>query len=110
MVVQDDLDLDPGTLRIRRGGSAAGHKGIADIISCLGDDDFVRVRVGIGHPRRSFPDSPMPEEGQVTAWVLGAARGEEASLIEEAEARAVDAVQVIIVQGLERAQQEFNRS
>ena len=120
IVVQDDLDLAPGTLRIRKGGAAAGHKGIADLISSLGNDDFVRVRLGIGHPRRQSEaavpaaGAKLPEqfysEGQVVSWVLGVPEGEDAKLLEQAEERAAAAIIMIMEQGLERAQQNFNRS
>ena len=50
LVVCDDMDLDFGTLRIKRGGSSGGHKGIASIIESLGNGDFCRLRMGIGRP------------------------------------------------------------
>ena len=51
LVVHDELDLKPGILRIKKGGSNAGHKGIKDIQKKLGAGDFWRLRLGIGHPR-----------------------------------------------------------
>lgn len=50
LVVYDELDLPPGTLRLKRGGGAGGHNGIRDIIAHLGDPGFARLRIGIGHP------------------------------------------------------------
>ncbi len=51
LIVHDELDLKPGVLRIKKGGSNAGHRGIQDIQQRLGADDFWRLRLGIGHPR-----------------------------------------------------------
>ena len=53
IVIHDDLDLPLGKIRIRLGGSSAGHKGIDSIIAHLGSQDFYRLRVGIGRPSRS---------------------------------------------------------
>ena len=48
IVVSDDINLDVGRMRIRKGGSAGGHNGLKSIIQCLGTDQFPRVRVGVG--------------------------------------------------------------
>lgn len=53
IVVYDELDLPLGKIRVRFGGAAGGHRGVMSIIEQLGDDKFLRVRLGIGHPRRS---------------------------------------------------------
>ena len=50
IVLYDELDLDPGKLRVKKGGGAAGHNGIRSAIAQLGTPDFWRVRIGIGHP------------------------------------------------------------
>lgn len=50
LVAHDELDLAPGTLRVKQGGGAAGHNGIRDIAAQLGNPDFVRLRIGIGRP------------------------------------------------------------
>ena len=52
MVAYDDLDLPFGRLRIRCGGSAGGHRGLASILQYVADRDFVRLRIGVGHPGR----------------------------------------------------------
>ena len=51
MVVYDDLDLEPGKLRLRQSGSAGGHNGVKSIIEMLGTQDFKRVKIGIGRPQ-----------------------------------------------------------
>jgi PTH1 family peptidyl-tRNA hydrolase len=50
LVVHDELDLPPGTVRLKRGGGHGGHNGLRDLIAHLGSKDFYRLRVGIGHP------------------------------------------------------------
>jgi len=50
LVVHDDLDLPPGTARLKKGGGHGGHNGLRDLIPHLGSNDFLRLRIGIGHP------------------------------------------------------------
>lgn len=50
LVVHDELDLPPGGAKLKRGGGHAGHNGLRDIISAIGSKDFLRLRLGIGHP------------------------------------------------------------
>lgn len=50
LVAHDDLDLDPGVIRLKKGGGHGGHNGLRDIISAMGGKDFHRARIGIGHP------------------------------------------------------------
>lgn len=61
LIAHDDLDLPPGTVRLKAGGGHGGHNGLRDIIDHLGSSDFVRLRIGIGHPGSS---------SQVTNYVL----------------------------------------
>ena len=65
LVVHDELDLVPGTMRLKFGGGAAGHNGLKDITQRLGTSDFWRLRVGIGHPRSLCPGMAVVD------WVLG---------------------------------------
>ena len=68
LVVHDELDLPPGTVRLKKGGGTGGHNGVSDIAAQLGTKDFWRLRIGIGHPgvRDDVIDyvlcSPRPEE------------------------------------------------
>lgn len=98
IVVHDDLDLEAGKLKIRKTGSAGGHKGIESIIQCLGSRDFIRVKVGIGR------DPLIPTE----EYVLGKFRKEEQPLIKTAVSRAGEAVFCIIEEGLDKAMNRFN--
>jgi PTH1 family peptidyl-tRNA hydrolase len=62
LVVHDELDLAPGTIRLKKGGGHGGHNGLRDIVEHLGTSDFYRLRIGIGHPGN---------KDQVTPFVLG---------------------------------------
>lgn len=66
LVVHDDLDLAPGTARLKQGGGHGGHNGLRDIIAHLGEAGFIRLRLGVGHPERRelvtpYVLSPPPE-------------------------------------------------
>ncbi|HYC45454.1 MAG TPA: aminoacyl-tRNA hydrolase [Burkholderiales bacterium] len=85
LVAYDELDLPPGSARLKFGGGLSGHNGLRDITAVLGTQDFWRLRVGIGHPRESgLAQDPAD-------YVLHAPRAEERKAIDEALARA-DAV------------------
>jgi peptidyl-tRNA hydrolase, PTH1 family len=99
LVVHDDVDLEPGRLQARRGGGLAGHNGLRSLAQHLGTQDFLRLRIGIGRPGRG---DPRP----VKDWVLTPFAPEQ-----DAEAlisRSADAVETIVHEGLEAAQQLFN--
>jgi PTH1 family peptidyl-tRNA hydrolase len=100
LVVYDELDLPVGKIRLRAEGSAAGHNGLRDIIAHLHTNQFPRLRVGIGHPRSS--------RIRGRDHVLSAPAGDERILLETGEDRAVDAVELAITQGLERAMNVVN--
>ncbi len=97
IVVYDDMDLPTGKLRIRPGGGAGGHNGVASVIACLGSEDFTRIRIGIGRP-----------EGDEVAYVLGDFGEAERQAIDGALARAADAIACILNEGLEAAMSRFN--
>jgi peptidyl-tRNA hydrolase, PTH1 family len=99
IVVYDDLALPLGKLRVRQKGSAGGHNGIKSIISTLGSDEFLRVRVGI-RPNREF--------GDVRDFVLSrVAKGDQALLV-QTEDIAVKAVETLIAASIEKAMAEYN--
>ena len=104
VVVHDELDLEPGVLRLRLGGSAAGHNGLKDIIQHLGTDQFYRVRVGIGHPRTREDI----RGDDVSDYVLGTPRSAELTVLEEAAERAGAAASMLITDGLTVAQRQFH--
>lgn len=74
IVIHDDMDLDCGRLRIKRGGGDGGHRGLQSILSVLGTDQFVRVKIGVGRPREEAVDHVLNaflrEEREVLAAVM----------------------------------------
>jgi len=100
MVVYDDLDLSPGTIRIRQKGGGAGHRGVQSIIDTLGTEEFPRLRIGIGKP---------PPGMEASDYVLQPLEGEDRELIEAALDRAAEAVLSFVSEGLESAMNNFNR-
>jgi PTH1 family peptidyl-tRNA hydrolase len=99
IVVHDELDLPLGVIRIKKGGSSAGHKGVQSIIDELGADEFIRLRIGIGRP--GGPD--------VVDYVLDNFTGEEKAVLAEVISRTCQAILSIINQGPDAAMNEFNR-
>jgi PTH1 family peptidyl-tRNA hydrolase len=100
VIVQDELDLPPGTVRIKLGGGLAGHNGLRSISQHLKTQDFARVRIGVGKP-------PSKEHG--AGHVLNRIPKSERLLLDEAVVRATDAVEAIATRGIDAAMQEFNR-
>ncbi|MEY2966611.1 MAG: peptidyl-tRNA hydrolase [Actinomycetota bacterium] len=99
VIVHDELDLDPGTVRVKVGGGLAGHNGLRSISRVLRTDDYVRVRIGVGKPRSR-------EQG--ADHVLSAIPSAERKVLDVAVAAAADAVERIVTAGVDAAMQEFN--
>jgi len=98
VVAHDELDLKPGSIKMKFGGGNAGHNGLRDVVGHLGTGDFWRLRIGIAHPRDSeFPQQPVVD------YVLRAPRPEERKLIDAAIGRGVDAWPAIASGDFERA-------
>jgi PTH1 family peptidyl-tRNA hydrolase len=87
LVVHDELDLPPGSAKLKLGGGHGGHNGLKDIIAHLGTKDFWRLRLGIGHPG---------DRSEVVNFVLNDPRREERALIDEAMQRAQDVVHLVV--------------
>jgi peptidyl-tRNA hydrolase, PTH1 family len=99
LVVHDDVDLEFGRLQARAGGGLAGHNGLRSISQAFGTSDFQRLRIGVGRPGRGDPRD-------VADYVLAPF-----DLHEDREgliARAADAVEMVVAEGLEEAQRRFN--
>jgi len=107
IVIQDDLDLKPGQIRIRQGGYSGGHRGIASIINDLGSEEFIRVRLGVGRPA---PESPGEKHAAVVDYVLEDFNEDEGKVMAQAITRAAEAVKAIVAIGLEAAMNAFNRN
>jgi PTH1 family peptidyl-tRNA hydrolase len=99
VVVYDDIDLPFGRLRIRGQGGSGGHKGVSSIINHLGSNEFTRVRIGIK------PDHPVKD---VVQFVLSPFSRQERKNLEETIAKAVNAVNTVVIDGLNKSMNSFN--
>lgn len=99
LVICDDLNLPLGKLRLRAQGSSGGQKGLADIIRCLGSDNFPRLRIGIGQP---------PAGREWASFVLMKFTEDEIPVIDEAYARAASAAVDWVTKGLSYSMSQYN--
>lgn len=99
IVVHDDLDLETGIIKIRKNGTSGGHKGIESIILEIGTRDFIRLKLGIGRDR----------DMSVEEYVLRNFKPDEKDAIKNAIINTVDAVTVIVTQGVQKAMNTYNR-
>ncbi len=101
IVAHDDLDLPVGTLRLRPGGGSAGQKGVASTIDRIGTQNFPRLRIGIGRP---------PGQMDAATYVLQDFSKADQELLLPTLDRAVEALKVFILNGLDAAMNQFNGS
>ena len=101
LVVHDELDLPPGTARLKQGGGHGGHNGLRSIVECMGSSDFVRLRIGIGHPGH---------RDLVTDYVLSKPSQEDRQAIEAAIAAAMTVMPELLGGDLERAMHRLHTS
>lgn len=101
LVVHDELDLQPGTVRLKVGGGHGGHNGLRDLVSHLGAG-FMRLRIGIGHPRDAHGGEPVD-------WVLQKPRKEDAEAIDMAIATGLDEMERLVTDGPDRVMERLNR-
>ena len=99
IVVHDELDLEPGVVKIKSGGGLAGHNGLASITQHLKTQDYLRVRIGVGKP-------PTKEQGG--DHVLSKIPARERELLDISVQVAADAVQLIVAEGLDAAMRNIN--
>lgn len=99
LVVVDDINLDPGVIRLRQKGSAGGHNGVQDIVDVLKSENFPRLRIGIG---RNF------ERGHQADYVLSTFEKDELTRVEDAVLRARDAATTFVCEGIVKAMNRFN--
>ena len=97
IVIYDDIDLPCGAIRIRESGSAGTHNGMRSIVEQLGHEDFIRIRIGIGKPKRDL-----------IGYVLGVPDADDMKLLTKAFSDAADAAILIMEGKLEEAQSKFN--
>ena len=100
LVVVDDINLEPGVIRLRRKGSAGGHNGVQSIIDVLKTEDFPRLRIGIGS---NF------NKGQQAKYVLSPFNKNEISLIDDAVLRAREATTDFVCEGIVTAMNRINK-
>jgi PTH1 family peptidyl-tRNA hydrolase len=101
VVICDDLDLPLGRIRIRARGGAGGHRGLQSILETVGDENFLRVRIGIGRP---------PAGVEPTDYVLQRFTEEELETVDQSVGRAAEAVDCLLIEGTSRAMEKFNRA
>ena len=99
IVIYDDISLAPGQLRIRAKGSAGGHNGIKSIISHLGTQVFLRVKVGVGE---------KPQGWDLADYVLGHFSKEEQQVMQESFDRAADAAAALLSEEVQQVMNEYN--
>ena len=104
LIVYDDMDLPIGKLRMRLAGSAGGHNGMKSTISRLGTDKFPRLRIGIGKPQ----NDAAKNEKDTISFVLGNFSSEESQLVEKVLKLVVEAVELSLHQGVEKAMSLYN--
>lgn len=99
IVAHDDMDIPVGTVRIRKKGSAGGHNGMKSILYHVGDENFPRIRIGIGRPLPGWT---------VVKHVLAPFSSEDVEKIQEAVKYLVPAAECIITEGADMAMNKFN--
>lgn len=104
VVIHDDMDLDFGRIKVKTGGSAGGHNGIRSIDRSLGTNAYARVRLGVGHAQRG-----THAHDNTINWVLGGFNAAQSKELPTVLADGADAVETVIIHGISRAQEQFNR-
>jgi len=107
IVIHDDLDLPPGKIRLSRGSSSGGHKGIDSIITHLESQDFTRIRVGIGRPPM-IESSAEDREADIVAYVLNDFTTDEKKVITEVIPEVSEAILYLLSEGLTAAMNKYN--
>ncbi len=102
LVAHDEVDLPPGTVRLKRGGGTAGHNGLKDIQAHLTTADFWRLRIGVGHPRS------LALQQEVADFVLHPPGHQHAEAIATAIERALDCVPALVAGQFERAMMKLH--
>ena len=98
LVAHDEIDLPPGTVRLKKGGGHGGHNGLRDVIQHCGQD-FMRLRLGVGHPG---------QKDKVTGYVLKRATGDMESAILANVAEAAEVMPLLVDEGLNAAKKELH--
>ena len=107
IVIHDDLDLPPGKIRIRQDGGSGGHKGIDSIVADLVNQDFLRIRAGIGRPT-TVEDSTETSEDEIISYVLSNFTSDEKQTITQVIPTVSEAIFCLLTEGLTAAMNKYN--
>ena len=99
IIIYDDMDFEPGQVKVRKKGAAGGHNGLKSIIQMLGTENFPRIRIGIGRPAHI---------GDEINYVIGAIPEEEIPKLDEGTEKAKEIVIEILKNGIDSAMNKFN--
>ena len=94
LVAHDELDIEPGQVKLKKGGSHAGHNGLRDIHAQMASSDYWRLRIGVGHPG---------EKSEVVHWVLKKPSPDHRQAIEDGIARSIKALPQLLAGDIEKA-------
>ena len=97
-IIHDDLDLNVGEVRIKYSGGHGGHNGLRNIIQACGTNDFIRIRMGIGHP----------EKDEVIDYVLSKPKKAEKEVLDQSAYEAADVMDSLLQRGLDETMNRFN--
>ncbi len=103
IIIHDDLDLPLAKIRLSHGSSSGGHKGIDSIISHLGSQNFIRIRIGIGRPEKA-----EASEDEIIAYVLSDFSAEQKQAIAQAIPKVTEAILCLLTEGLTAAMNKYN--
>lgn len=100
IIIQDDIDLEPGRIRVRAKGSAGGHNGLKSILAHTSTTDLARVKIGVGG---------KPEGWDLADYVLGNLKGDDGDIVRAGIKEAADAVECILVDDIDAAMNRYNK-
>jgi PTH1 family peptidyl-tRNA hydrolase len=106
LIAYDDLDLPVAKLRLRPRGGHAGQRGLRSIVEAVGSNEFPRLRIGIGRPL--VRGEPSYDPGDVANYVLSDPEPEERDLLDTAIERAIEGIEVAVIEGIEAAMRQTN--
>ena len=101
LLIYDDIDINVGDIKIKKDGSAAGHNGLKSVFKCAGTTEFMRIKIGVG--AKPHPDADL------SSHVLGKFKGDDIAKIKVAIEQASKAAICTIENGIEEAQNQYNR-
>ena len=107
IIIHDDLDLPLGKIRIRQGGGSGGHKGIGSIITELGSQNFIRIRVGVGRPVKNEGSTEFSED-EIINYVLSDFTPDEKQTITQVIPTVSEAILCLFTEGLVAAMNRYN--